>query len=94
LNASYNIGARYFIRETLGEMSVRQRSEYEAKVPGIQLRSTCTLSSLYDLRAAMGDVYHLYSERGMSEGIRESDAPKGQPSSEMRCKAVGSTSLQ
>jgi len=30
----------------------------------------------------------------MSEGIRESDAPKGQPSSEMRCKAVGSTSLQ
>lgn len=55
LNASYNIGARYFIRETLGGMSERARSEIVAKVPRLSVRSTCTLSDLYDLRAAMDD---------------------------------------
>jgi IS605 OrfB family transposase len=54
LNASYNIGARYFIREILGGMSVKARSEVVAKVPRLSVRSTCTLSDLYDLRAAMG----------------------------------------
>lgn len=79
LNASYNIGARYFIREILRSETVRSRSELEAKVPQVMKRSTCTLCSLYDLRAAMGVVQQPCVERVMSEGTKESDAPQGQP---------------
>ena len=53
LNASYNIGARYFIREILRSQSVKTRSALEAKVPSVSYRSTCTLSDLKDLRAAL-----------------------------------------
>ena len=53
LNASYNIGARYYIREILREKSERTRSALEAKVPAVSKRSTCTLSDLKDLRAAL-----------------------------------------
>ena len=53
LNASYNIGARYYIREILREKSERTRSVLEAKVPAVSKRSTCTLSDLKDLRAAL-----------------------------------------
>lgn len=51
LNASYNIGARYFIRKILGETSVTKRLELEAKVPSVLHRSTCCLSDLKDLYA-------------------------------------------
>ena len=53
LNASYNIGARYFIREILRSQSAKTRSALEAKVPSVSHRSTCTLSDLKDLRAAL-----------------------------------------
>jgi transposase, IS605 OrfB family, central region len=53
LNASYNIGARYFIREILRNQSERTRLALTAKVPSLAKRSTCTLSDLKDLRAAM-----------------------------------------
>jgi IS605 OrfB family transposase len=53
LNASYNIGARYFIREILRNQSAKTRSALEAKVPSVSHRSTCTLSDLKDLRAAL-----------------------------------------
>lgn len=46
LNASYNIGARYFIREILKTFSEKKKSQYEAKVPDIVRRTQCTLSTL------------------------------------------------
>lgn len=53
LNASYNIGARYFIREFLKSLPETERLGIEAKVPRCTRRSTCTLSDLVDLYAAI-----------------------------------------
>ena len=50
LNASYNIGARYLIKEFLKTVTVTQRLVLEAKVPQVTKRSTCTLSSFISLR--------------------------------------------
>ena len=79
LNASYNIGARYYIREILGSMPERARSSMEAKVPSLARRSTCTLSDLKDLRAAMASLEKPSVERVMSGKTRDSRAPQGQP---------------
>ena len=49
LNASYNIGARYFVREILKSLPVRDRQYAEAKIHGCMKRSTCTLSTLINL---------------------------------------------
>ena len=54
LSASYNIGARYFIREILKSVDENQRRDILAKVPEGSHRSTCTLDSLIRLRAALG----------------------------------------
>ena len=51
LNASYNIGARYFIRHILKTVTETQRLALEAKVPQVAKRSTCTLSDLINLRS-------------------------------------------
>ena len=53
LNASYNIGARYFIRNILKIVTVTQRLALEAKVPQVTKRSTCTLSDLINLRSEL-----------------------------------------
>lgn len=53
LSASYNIGARYFIRETLKPLPAKVRSQLEAKVPEAGRRTGCTLSTLKQLHAAM-----------------------------------------
>ncbi|QSZ26843.1 IS200/IS605 family element transposase accessory protein TnpB [Aceticella autotrophica] len=53
LNASYNIGARYFIREILNPLSEKKRLQYQAKVPDIAARSRQTLSSLISLVKAV-----------------------------------------
>ena len=53
LSASYNIGARYFIRELLKSVTVTRRLQLEAKVPSVCRRSTCTLSDLISLDAAL-----------------------------------------
>lgn len=53
LNASYNIGARYFIREILKSLPVTVRFGAEAKVPQCTKRSTCTLSALINLNAVL-----------------------------------------
>lgn len=53
LSASYNIGARYFIRALLKSLSKKARLDMEAKVPSCSKRITCTLSTLISLRAAM-----------------------------------------
>jgi len=49
LNASYNIGVRYFIREYLKPLSEMVRVQLEAKVPLIVDRSRQTLASLIRL---------------------------------------------
>lgn len=53
LNATYNIGARYFIRHLLKTVTVTQRLALEAKVPQVAKRSTCTLSHLINLRSEL-----------------------------------------
>lgn len=53
LNASYNIGARFFIRHLLKTVTVTQRLALEAKVPQVAKRSTCTLSDLINLRSEL-----------------------------------------
>ena len=50
LSASYNIGARYFIRELLKPVSATKRSSLEAKVPPATRR---TLSTLLELNALL-----------------------------------------
>lgn len=53
LSASYNIGARYFINEILQSSTARKRSELEAKVPEVLVRTNCVLSTLISLAKAM-----------------------------------------
>lgn len=53
LSASYNIGSRYFVREILKSLPVRERLALEAKVPQAARRSTCTLSTLISLNAEL-----------------------------------------
>ena len=53
LSASYNIGARYYIREILKSLPETERLAMEAKVPACAKRSTCTLSTLISLHAAL-----------------------------------------
>ncbi len=53
LNASYNIGARYFIREILKSLPERVGLALEAKVPQCAKRSTCTLFTLISLNAEL-----------------------------------------
>ena len=53
LSASYNIGARYFIREILKSVDASSRLGIEAKVPQCTKRSTCTFSTLVSLNAAL-----------------------------------------
>ncbi len=53
LNASYNIGARYFIREIRKSIPVTEWQCIAAKVPECMKRSTCTLSTLRNLCSAL-----------------------------------------
>ena len=53
LSASYNIGARYFIREILKSLDESLRLDIEAKVPRCSKRSACTLSTLISLNAVL-----------------------------------------
>ena len=49
LNATYNIGARYFVREILKSLPVTEEQRIRANVPECDKRSTCTLSTLISL---------------------------------------------
>ena len=53
LNASYNIGARYLIREITKSLPVTAKQQLEAKVPSAVKRSTCTLSTLISLHTVL-----------------------------------------
>ena len=53
LNASYNIGSRYFVREIIKTLPVTTGLDISAKVPECARRSTCTLSTLISLNAVL-----------------------------------------
>jgi IS605 OrfB family transposase len=53
LSASYNIGARYFIRELIKPLPETARSLLEAKVPAVMRRTSCVYADLL----AMNDVF-------------------------------------
>ena len=53
LSASYNIGARYFIRELIKPIGATQWSQILAKVPELERRTTCTYSTLLALNKAL-----------------------------------------
>ena len=53
LSASYNIGARYFIRELLKPLPVTERSLLEAKVPSVKRRISCVYADLRELFSEM-----------------------------------------
>jgi transposase len=57
LNASYNIGARYFIREKIKSLPETARLGVEAKVPQLARRTTCVLSDLISLNAELRRLY-------------------------------------
>ena len=56
LNAAYNIGARYYVREIIKSLPERDRLEIQAKVPELSKRSTCTLSSLINLNVVLKEL--------------------------------------
>ena len=53
LSASYNIGARYFIRELLKPLPTTERSLLEAKVPSVKRRILCVYADLRELFSEM-----------------------------------------
>lgn len=56
LNATYNIGSRYFVREILKSLTVSEGLALQAKVPAAAKRSQCTLSTLISLNAELYDL--------------------------------------
>ena len=53
LNASYNIGARYFIRELLKSLNENLRLQVLTKVSELATRIRCVLASLIKLDAVL-----------------------------------------
>ena len=53
LNASYNIGARYFIREIIKPLPETVRSRLLAEVPVVGRRTSCTLDTLLRANAVL-----------------------------------------
>ena len=53
LSASYNIGARYFVRELLKPLPATERSLLEAKVPPLKRRTSCVYADLRKLHSEM-----------------------------------------
>ena len=53
LNATYNIGSRYFVREILKSLPARKRQHIEVKIPSCAKRSTCTLATLISLNGEL-----------------------------------------
>ena len=68
LNASYNIGARYFIGQYIKSMPETARLAMEAKVPACAKRSTCTLSTLISLYAELYPESGAVTESGLYGG--------------------------
>lgn len=65
LNATYNIGARYFLREYRKSIPEREWLSAKAKVPSLALRTRQTLASLISLftRPCAGWVHNAWGNR-------------------------------
>ena len=53
LSASYNIGARYWLRETIKSLTETEGSLLEAEVPAVKRRSRCVYADLILLNRSM-----------------------------------------
>ena len=56
LSASYNIAARYFVRELVKPLGKTLRSQLLAKVPEVERRTYCTYSTLLKLNSAIAEL--------------------------------------
>ena len=56
LSATYNIGARYFIRELLKPFPETERSSLEAKVPAVKRRTSCVYADLRKLHVEVNNL--------------------------------------
>ena len=56
LSATYNIGARYFIRELLKPLPETERSSLEAKVPVVKRRTSCVYADLRKLYVEVNNL--------------------------------------
>jgi hypothetical protein len=56
LSATYNIGARYFIRELLKPLPETGRSSLEAKVPAVKRRTSCVYADLRKLYVEVNNL--------------------------------------
>ena len=57
LSASYNIGARYFIRERIKPLPATVRSLLEAKVPAVKRRTSCVYADLLAFDSVIRGLY-------------------------------------
>ena len=79
LSASYNIGARYYIRELLKPVPETERSALTAKVPAVQRRTTCVYADLLKLKEAMGGEEEAQAVLlGDTRGVAEPCVRKGE----------------
>ena len=56
LSASYNIGARYFIRKLLNLLPEKEKSQLLAKVPEVERRTSCTLDTLKKMNSFLKEL--------------------------------------
>lgn len=56
LSASYNIGARYWIREIIKTLPETERSSLEAKVPVVKRRTSCVYADLRKLYVEVNNL--------------------------------------
>ena len=56
LSASYNIGARYWIREIIKTLPETERSSLEAKVPAVKRRTSCVYADLRKLYVEVNNL--------------------------------------
>jgi IS605 OrfB family transposase len=70
LNASYNIGSRYYIREILKSLPEMERLAVEAKVPQLTKRTTCVLADLISLNVVLGG----FATKLLSETVQKSSS--------------------
>ena len=66
LSASYNIGARYYIRLLLEQFPATEAAELKAKVPETLSRTKCTLSTLIALNAELRSLRRIPEFCGVS----------------------------
>jgi IS605 OrfB family transposase len=91
LSASYNIGARYFIREILKSVPEKVRLQAEAEDPRLSKRTTCTWIDLVRLNAVLHAKKRVSTELSPDKTTSSPCVLKTQP---VNNRLDGSASLQ